>query len=68
MKFKVDTGAEVTALNELALTQLGKVQLHPETKTLYRPDRKHLKVLGQTSAVAYHNDCSCNVTCLLIES
>jgi len=47
MKSKVDTGAEVTAVTKLALTQLGNVQLH---RTLSGPDRKPLKVLGQTSA------------------
>ena len=54
MKFKVDTGAEITAVTKLALTQLGKVQLHPTTKTLCGPDRKTLKVLGQTSATLSH--------------
>ena len=29
MKFKVDTGAEVTAVTKLALTHLGNIQLHP---------------------------------------
>ena len=46
MKFKVDTGAEVTAVTKLALTQLGNVKLHPATKILCGPDRKPLKVLG----------------------
>ena len=52
MKFKVDTGAAVT---KLALTQLGIVQLHPATKTLCGPDRKPLKILGQTSATLSHS-------------
>ena len=59
MKFKVDTGAEVTAVTELALTQLGNVQLHPATKTLSGPDRKPLKVLGQTSATLSHSGKTC---------
>ena len=59
MKFKVDTGAEVTAVTKLALTQLGNVQLHPATKTLCGPDRKPLKVLGQTSATLSHCGKSC---------
>ena len=46
MKFKVDTGAEVTAVTELALKQLGNVQLYPATKTLCGPDTEPLKVLG----------------------
>ena len=60
MKFKVDIGAEVTAVTKLTLTQLGKVQLHPVTKTLCGPDRKPLKVLGQTSATLSH----CGKTCI----
>ena len=59
MKFKVDTGAEVTAVTKLALTQLGNVQLHPAAKTLCGPDRKPLKVLGQTSATLSHCGKSC---------
>ena len=59
MKFKVDTGAEVTAVTKLALIQLGNVQLHPATKTLCGPDRKPLKVLGQTSATLSHCGKSC---------
>lgn len=35
IKFKVDTGAEVTALTESALTQLGKLSLHPATKIVW---------------------------------
>ena len=59
MKFKVDTGAKVTAVTKLALTQLGNAQLHPTTKTLCGPDRKPLKVLGQTSATLSHSGKSC---------
>jgi len=33
-KFKVDTGAEATAITESALTQLGKLLLHQAIKTL----------------------------------
>jgi len=59
MKFKVDTGAEVTAVTKLALTQLGNVQLHPAAKTLCGPDRKPLKVLGQTSATLSYSGKTC---------
>ena len=48
MKFKVDTGAEVTALTEEALSQLGAIQLKSPSKVLCGPDRTPLKVLGQT--------------------
>ena len=59
MKFKVDTGDEVTAVTELALTQLGNIQLHPATKILRGPDKKPLKVLGQTSAILCHSGKTC---------
>ena len=59
MKFKVDTGAEVTAVTKLALTQLGNVQLHPAAKTPCGPDRKPLKVLGQTSATLSYSGKTC---------
>jgi len=54
MKFKVDTGAEVTAVTKLALTQLSNVQLHPVTKALCGPDRKPLKVLGQIEKLKHN--------------
>ena len=48
IKFKVDTGAEVTAPTEEALSQLGAIQLKSPSKVLCGPDRTPLKVLGHT--------------------
>jgi len=45
--FKLDTGAEVTAVTQETLTKLGNVELKPATKSLCGPDRKPLKVLGK---------------------
>ena len=67
MKFKVDTGAEVTAVTKLALTQLGNVKLHPATKTLCGPDRKPLQVLGQTSVTLSHNGKTCIHNIFVVE-
>ena len=67
MKFKVDTGAEVTAVTELALTQLDNVQLHPATKTLCGPDMEPLKVLDQISATLCHSGKTCVHDLFVIE-
>ena len=67
MKFKVDTGAEVTAVTKLALTQLGNVKLHPATKTLCGPDRKPLQLLGQTSVTLSHNGKTCIHNIFVVE-
>ena len=48
MKFKVDTGAEVTALTEDPLSQLGTIQLKSPSKVPCGPDKTSLKVLDQT--------------------
>ena len=54
--FKLDTGAEVTAITEPTLTKLGNVQLRPAAKSLCGPDKKPLKVMGPlTTELAYTN-------------
>ena len=60
MKFKVDTGAEVTALTEEALSQLGGIQLKSPSKVLCGPDRTPLKVLGQTTVTLTSKGKSCS--------
>ena len=49
MTFKLDTGAEVTAITEPAFLQLKDVPLQAPTKTLHGPDQQPLKVLGQVT-------------------
>ena len=44
--FKLESGAEVTAITESTLTKLGNVQLSPAAKSLCGPDRKPLKIMG----------------------
>ena len=44
--FKLDTGAEVTAISEKALQSIGKPTLEKSTKQLCGPDKKPLDVLG----------------------
>ena len=60
MKFKVDTGAEVTALTEDALSQLGTIQLKSPSKVPCGPDRTSLKVLGQTRVTLTSKGKSCS--------
>ena len=46
-EFKLDTGAEVTAVTEELHTLLGKPALQRASKVLYGPGQQPLKVLGQ---------------------
>ena len=54
--FKLDTGAEVTAITEPTLTKLGNAQVLSAAKSLCGPDKKPLKVMGTlTTELAYTN-------------
>ena len=59
MIFKLDTGAEVTAVTQETLTKLSNVVLKPATKSLCGPDRKPLKVLGKLTVTlsSTHHKC-----------
>ena len=46
-QFKLDTGAEVTAISSATHQQLGKPKLNAPGKLLYGPSRQPLKVLGK---------------------
>ena len=45
--FKVDTGAEVTAISDFSYRQLKGIQLNTASRVLCGPDHSRLKVLGQ---------------------
>ena len=47
IEFKVDTGAEVTAISDTAFGTMRKQTLKAPTKVLYGPARTALNVLGQ---------------------
>ena len=49
VNFKMDTGAEVTAINPETYRFLGKPRLYQPTKILYGPSHHALKVIGQTT-------------------
>ena len=55
MEFKVDTGAEVTAISETAFRVMKKQKLKAPTKTLYGPAHSPLKVLGQFEGELSHH-------------
>ena len=57
--FKIDTGAEVSAINEATFKKLPDVQLKKPTKSLYGPAMSPLDVLGQFTAKLTFK----NVTC-----
>ena len=60
MIFKLDTGAEVTAITESTPAKLGNVKLSPVTKSLYGPDRKPLNVIGRLNAALSSSNYQCN--------
>ena len=56
MTFKLDTGAEVTAISSTAHQMLGNVQLITSYKVLYGPSRQPLQVVGRFMATLPHKD------------
>ena len=59
MTFKLDTGAEVTALTEPAFLQLRDVPLQAPTKAIHGPDWEPLKVLEQVTLTFSSNEKTC---------
>ena len=59
VKFKLDTGAEVTAISDSTYHTLQGVKLKPATKPLYGPASQSLKVLGQFTGELTHKQNSC---------
>ena len=56
VRFKLDTGAEVTAINLETFKKLQKVQLHKASKALYGPARQRPKVAGQCVVPLTHKN------------
>ena len=56
--FKLDTGAEVTAISDSTYKSLHDIKLKPATKPLYGPASQSLKVLGQFVGKLTHKQCS----------
>ena len=59
--FKIDTGAEVSAINEATFKKLLDVQLKKPTKSLYGPAMSPLDVLGQFTAKLTFKNVTCRV-------
>jgi hypothetical protein len=53
--FKLDTGAEVTAISEKTHQDLGKPKLHTPDKALFGPSQQPLHVEGQFEGTLTHN-------------
>eukprot|EP00731_Ephydatia_muelleri_P019117 Em0011g1157a len=51
LSFKVDTGAEVTAISEKSYREINKPQLEKAGRKLYGPGRYPLRVIGQFSGL-----------------
>ena len=56
VQFKLDTGAEVTAISERMWQMLGKPQLQTPKKQLFGPASEPLQVLGHFSGLLSHKD------------
>lgn len=54
LPFKLDTGAQVTAISEHTFKQLGQIQLKKPSKILYGPVRQTLEVIGQFTTKLSH--------------
>ena len=67
VNFKMDTGAEVTAINPETYRLLGKPRLYQPTKVLYGPSHHALKVLGQTTVFMRHKGCSARQKIYVVE-
>ena len=57
--FKIDTGAEVSAISETTLKQLQPVQLKKPSRNLYGPAMSRLEVMGQFTANLTYKHTSC---------
>ena len=59
VSFKIDTGAEVSAINETTFNKLKDIQLKKPQKLLYGPAMSPLTVLGQFTASLTFNHVTC---------
>ena len=56
LSFKLDMGAEVTAISKSVFRTLPQVELRPPNRALYGHNRKLLSVLGQLEGTLSHSD------------
>ena len=65
--FKIDTGAEVTAISHKTYLQVGAGELSDPEKILYGPSRQPLPVIGQFSGNLVHKGKVSTQTVYVIE-
>ena len=65
--FKLDTGAEITAISKPVYERLKGVKLQPTSRLLYGPTRQPLKVLGQFQATLARNEKATTQTVFVID-
>ena len=69
IKFKVDTGAEVTVLSEATWNSLNQTEpLQPPDTTLCGPDRTRLIVLGKISLTLTHEESCCTQPVYIVKN
>ena len=56
LKFKIDTGADVSVVPESTFKRLKDVEMQPASKRLTGPDKQALRVCGQFSATCTYED------------
>ena len=67
VKFKIDTGAEVSAINETTFNNLRDVQLKKPTRSLYGPAMAPLTVVGQFTANLTFRQITCKQTVFVVK-
>ena len=67
VRFKLDTGAEVTAISTEAHQQIGSPKLSVSSKVLYGPARQTLNVLGQFQGTLRHGECTFQETISVVD-
>ena len=67
ISFKLDTGAEVTAITEKSVELLGSPQLNQPIRKLSGPNRQPLSVRGSLSANLHHGSHSCTHEVFVVE-
>jgi len=66
-EFKLDTGAEVTAIAPETYEDCGKPQLNMATRTVYGPAQQKLRVKGQAEVTLTYNGVSVPQTVFVVE-
>ena len=66
--FKLDTGAEVTAISHTVYERLPNVKLQQSSRSLVGPTRQKLEVLGQFSGTLSTNQCTSKQTIFVVKN